>query len=367
MEKKYFVRYMIDTPNSIEKRQGVEGRVHSAWKFNLGKSEFALIDYDFGLYSDFYLKAYSIMKAEQKSKAIIETILNFIDYSTVSASAPAFLAIIYDATENQSRREFKQIIYKTLLDRNITVIDKDIFGEIFQAFNKNKDSRIVRAVSWLRKAFLEEKPIDKFIAFWTGLECINVLLCDNFEIPPDERKWKCSKCDTTILPISSKGIKALFIDELKIKKKRFEKIRDARNNLLHGRIPLDDDFVSEIREYNPLVKNVLITGLGKLLKLKNETIEKILKEKTFRYNEKVRFVIITELLDFNPPILKDFGKQPWFEITKDELLERFTTEERDLTIKGRLGLKLVNARCNKDIVVEVRGEDESSIKKVDLY
>jgi len=119
MEKKYFVRYMIETPNSISKRQEIENNVYAGWKFDIGKSAFALIDYSFGLYSDFYLSTDSILGAEQESKAIVETILNFIDYSTSSASSAALLTTIYDATPNLEKREFKQIIYKPILDRNV--------------------------------------------------------------------------------------------------------------------------------------------------------------------------------------------------------------------------------------------------------
>ncbi|MFX0141617.1 MAG: hypothetical protein ACFFDN_48715, partial [Candidatus Hodarchaeota archaeon] len=180
--RKYFVRYFIETPNSISKRSEVESSKSAAWKFNIGKKEIALYDRKNGLSSDIYLEEKSLERAEQESKAIIENILNLIDFSNSSASSPALLMTIYDASPNLSKREFKQIIYMPISDRNFKVVKEDVFGEIFSSFDKNQEARIARAISWLRKAHLEENHIDEFIAYWTGLESINKLLCDFFEI-----------------------------------------------------------------------------------------------------------------------------------------------------------------------------------------
>jgi hypothetical protein len=364
--KKYFVRYFIETPNSISKRPEVEGGLHAAWKFNIGKNEMSLYDHKYGLFSDIYLEEESLERAELESKAIVENILTFIDYSTSSASSPALLISIYDASPNLSKREFKQIIYKPISDRNIKVVKQDIFGEIFLSFDKNQETRIARAASWLRKAYLEENLIDKFIAYWTGLESINKLLCDFFEISDEDRRWICNNCGIQIQPLSLIGIKTLFINEMGVDKQIFNKIRNCRNNLLHGNIPLDDNFVNQIKKHLPLLRKALIIGIGKLLKVKNETITKIFEEKPFRYNEKIRFFIKTKLFKFEPPDLKDFGKQPSFEIVKDELLQRLVTENGRLDRKSKLGLKLINARFYGKIIVEIWADEYSSIEKIEM-
>lgn len=366
-KKKYFVRYFVETPNSISKRQKLESGESAAWKFNLDKNEIALYDLKDGLGADIYLEEESLERAELESIAIIENILNFIDYSTSSASLASLLLIIYDASPNLLKREFKQILYKRILDRNMKVLNKDIFDEMFLSFYKNPQARIARATSWLRKAQLEENHIDKFIAYWTGLESINKLLCDFFEISDQARRWMCNKCDVTIQPLSLIGIKTLFIKEMSVDNKVFKKIRNARNGLLHGNIPVDNNFLNQIKAYNPLVRKALFIGLGKLLKVKSETITKILEEKPIRYNENIRIFIETKLFKFEPPDLKDAGKQPRIDVVEDELLERLVTENGRINRKSKLKFKLVNARSYRDkIAIEIWGDEYSSIDKIKM-
>lgn len=361
MNKKYFVRYVIETPNSIANRKGIEGHNVVAMKFNLDKTEISLYDHKYGLISDSYLEAESLDEAEQKSKVFIENILNLIDYSTSSASGPALLVIAYDATDDLNQRAFKQIIYKSLLERNIKVVKQEIFEDIFKAFDKNKDARIVRATSWLRKAYLEKNYIDKFIAYWTGLESINDLLCDFFLISAEDRKWKCS-CGRTILPVSSVGIKTLFLDAIKIDNRQFSKIRNARNDLIHGNAPLDDNFVEEIKQYSPICKKALIVGIGILLGIGGDIIDEITKEKTATYSEKIRLIIEANLKNFTTPKLEELGRQPRFEITDESLLERIVDNQGKLSIKRKMGFKAINA--DFDIkALESRGDDDSSIEK----
>lgn len=366
-KKIYFVRYFIETPNSISKRLKLESGETVAWKFNLDKNEIALYDLKDGLGADIYLEEESLERAELESIAIIENILNFIDYSTSSASSAALLLIIYDASPNLSKREFRQIIYKRLLDRNIKVLNTDIFNEMFLSFYENPQAEIARSTSWLRKAQLEENHIDKFIAYWTGLESINKLLCDFFEISDEDRRWTCNKCNITIQALSLIGVKTLFIKEMSVDNKTFKKIRNARNGLLHGNIPVDDNFLNQIKAYNPLVRTALFIGIGKLLKVKSETITKILEEKPIRYNENIRIIIETTLFKFEPPDLKDAGKQPRIDVVEDELLERLVTESGRINRKSKLKFELVNARSYGDkIAIEIRGDEYSSIDKVEI-
>jgi len=162
----------------------------------------------------------------------------------------------------------------SLPERNVIQIDKEIFEEVFNKFNKYQDARITRAISWLRKGYLEQGSIDKFVAFWIGLESINELLCNFFKISEEDRKIKCNKCGNEISSISSLEVKKLFIDTLNIKIRKFEEIRGARGKLLHGGGPIDNNFAEKIKEYIPVVKKALIKGIGMLLQLDNEIIEK---------------------------------------------------------------------------------------------
>lgn len=360
--KRYFVRYFIKTPNSIGNRREVEEGKVFGWKFNLGNNEISLYDHKEGLFSDCYIEADSLKAAEEKSRTFIENILNLVDFSTSSASSPPLLINVYDASPDLIERDYKQVFYFPLSERNFAVIDKEIFTKIFQVFNKNKDERITRAISWLRKGYLEQKYIDKFIAFWTGLESINELLCDLFKIPSDERRLKCKNCGALLHPITA-GIKKLFIDEIKIDEEKFENIRRTRAKLLHGGGPVDDDFVNKIKEYNPLIKKTLIVGLGKLLEMDKKDIDKIIQQKSKLYNETIRFIIKAKLVNFQPPELSKFNKQPKIDLIGENLLNRIIDNQGTLNLNSEIKLKLLNAHFT-NITFEVWGEDNTCIKDI---
>ncbi|MDD3101929.1 MAG: HEPN domain-containing protein [Patescibacteria group bacterium] len=362
MTKIYFTRYFIETPNSVGNRRNIESGKILGLKFKLGSNEISFYDHDKGLSSDCYIEADSLNDAENKSKVFIENILNLIDLSMSSASASPQFITSYNASSNLPIREYKQILYVPIRERNIAVIDQDFFGKLFNLLDKNKDKRTEMAISWLRKGYLEQKHVDKFIAFWTGLESINELLCDLFIIPQEERKLKCKKCGEVLHPITT-GIKKLFIDEIKINDKKFEDIRKARGKLLHGG-PLDNIFINEIKEYNPIVKKTLIVGLGKLLGMEGKDIDKIIKQKSNLYNETIRFIIKANLVNFEPPKINEFGKQPKIDLIEENLLNRIIDSKGKLSLKLETTLKL-NANFN-NITFEVWGEDNTCIKSIKI-
>lgn len=362
MIKRYFIRYFVETSNTVRNRREIENGKLFNWKFNLGNTEVVLYDDKHGLQADFYIDTESLEKGEEKSKIFIENILNLIDFSTSSASSTPLFISIYDASLGLVEREYKQVFYQPISERNISVIDKDIFRDIFNAFNKNNDERVVRAISWLRKGYLEQKHVDKFIAFWTGLESINELLGDYFKIPAEKRKMKCRKCGTPLFIITA-GVERLFMDKVKVDKVIFTKIRSARGKLLHGGGPLDDNFVNELKKHIPKVKKALLFGIGELLQVSDNTIENIIKKKPKAYTEKIRIIIKAKLTDFNPPDLSEFDKQPRLDLIENNLLKREVTKNGKLVSTINPKFKKVNATF-KDEKVEMWGDDNTSIESI---
>ena len=362
MIKRYFIRYFVETSNALSNRREIENGKFFNWKFNLGNTEIVLYDDKQGLRADFYIDTESLEKGEEKSKIFIENILNLIDFSTSSASSTPLFISIYDASLGLVEREYKQVFYQPISERNISVVDKDLFSDIFNAFNKNNDERVVRAISWLRKGYLEQKHVDKFIAFWTGLESINELLGDYFKIPAEKRIIKCRKCGTPLYTITAGG-KRLFMDKVKVDKTIFTKIRSARGKLLHGGGPLDDNFVNELKKYIPKVKKALLFGIGELLQMNDNTIENIIKKKSKAYTEKIRIIIKAKLTDFNPPDLSEFDKQPKLDLIENNLLKREVHINGKLVLTINPKFKKVNATF-KNEKVEMWGDDDTSIESI---
>jgi len=362
MTKRYFIRYFIETPNSVGNRMDIEeGKVFS-WKFNFNNNEIGLYDHRHGLFVDCYIIAENQETAEKKLEILIENILNLIDFSTSSASNVLLFDSSYDATPNLSKRNYKQIFYIPISDRNVVVINEEIFKEIFHTINKNQDARIVRAISWLRKGYLEQKFIDKFVAFWIGLESINELLCDFLNITKENRKRKCNKCGNEISSVSLVGIKKLFLEKLKIDNDLFVKMRKARGKLLHGGGPLDDTFIEEVKKYIPLIRKALVMGIGQLLSIKNENIENILQKSTRLYNERLRIVCKTNLINFEPPALGEFNKQPRIDLSEQNLLNRVIDKDGKLNLKIKWSFIGKNATFNNTIIYELYGDDNTTLE-----
>lgn len=360
IRKKYFFRYFIKTCASIGTRQDIESNKHLGFKFNIGRNEIGLISEKYGLTADCYIyDSNSFIGAENKSKILLENIFNVIDFSMSSASHPPLFLFGYDASPGLNKREFKQCFYFLLNERNIVPINKKIFGEIFEKSNKTSDERIIRAISWLRKGYFEEKHIDKFIAFWTGLEAINELLDDFYKISDEERRFHCPHCGKSLFYITA-GVEKLFIDELKLSKKQFDEIRRTRGKLLHGGGHLDNNFAQKIEEYNPTVQKALILGIGKLLRMDLSIIKEILNQVPRKYTEEIRLVIKSNLINFTPLGLERFGKQPRLELDKN-LVKRQINNKGKLNLERHLELKRINAKFSDDFSVDLLGNRNTII------
>lgn len=364
MIKTFFTRYFIETPNSFNNREDIINNKFSNIRFKLPDSDVIFYDHKGGLGVDSYTKADSKDEVLNKTKNLAENIINIIDFTNSSGSNPAIFQSVYDATENVAEREYEQVFYVPLPERNIRItnitnITKmfNIFGDVF---DKN-ELRVVRAIYWFKTGLFEKNDVEKFISFWTGLESINELLCDHFKLTEEERKWKCNKCKTTLLSISNIGVKKLFLDVLKIKKDDFQKIRDARNDLIHGRNLSGINSVKEIAGFQLIVKKALITGIGLLLKIEDDIIEKIMGYTPIKYIDNYRIIIKLNLLDFDVPLLEEIDKQP--EVNLDNnILKTEINEEGNLDIKGEVAFNFKKLKFNHG-AYEVWGDDFSKIIK----
>lgn len=334
--KRCFARYFIVTPNCISGRYKIERGNPQGWKFLFGDAEISLIDDKKGLWADCFLFAKNLDHAEEKSKVLIENILSLIDFTTSSYSSSSFVSS-YEASPDSKIRRYKQVFHIPTQERNIAVINEGIFEEIF---DKRIEERILRGVSWLRKGYLEQKYVDKFIAFWTGLESISELLCDFFEISTEDRKRICNKCGNVIdKRISSLGTKTLFLKEIENNNTLFRRIRGARGKLLHGGGPLSEKFIGEIRTYNPLIRKALIIGIGKLLEISDEAVKSVIERKPNSYSDRVKIIIKTNLVDFDPPGIEYFTKQPRLDTESNKLLKREVDDQGRLSITKDLKIK----------------------------
>ncbi len=362
-KRTYFIRRFIETPNSISSRKEIETRNFKIWKFKFKSGELILYDSKYGLFTDSYIKASSSDNAEHLSKTYTENLVSLIDFITASSSPSSRLILLYESSENLLKRDFKQIFHKLLKERNIKEIDQKAFKDLFLALDKNLDPRLFRALGWRRKANLQKIPIDKFISYWTGLESISSLLFDHYKIPEEERAFKCKNCGQFIFPSSLKGVKKLFLNEIKDDKQLYYKIRDTRNKIIHGLVQLDEEFIKKIEKYNPFVKKALIIGIGKLIPISDDITGKITEQKHIKYHERLRYVVKAKLTNFFPPKIGDISKQPYFSLEKDVQKDRYLDEKNKLHLIFNPELKAHNANFEKPEIF-IYGDVDSAIENV---
>ena len=208
--------------------------------------------------------------------------------------------------------------------------------------------------------------MNKFIYLWTGLESINLLLCEHFSIPPADRELRCSKCNHKIYPVTNIGIKKLFADTLKLPPSVFSSVRDSRVRLMHGQGKWDKAFLDNIRQQTPIMRNALIYGICTLIHIEAGIIQKILAEKPFKYEEDIHILLRAKLLDFDPLPIIDYLKQPHIEIVNDDIIDRAITKEGKMTLTRHSKFRSVNGRFNKDISIQIIGKSASAIEKIVL-
>lgn len=361
MEKRFFVRYFIKTSNSIGSRKDIEKDNYLGLDFKIDDNKLAVYDNKMGLWVDCYINCSSINDAEKKSEILINSILSLIDFQTSTSSFIPILDIIYDASHDLTKREYKKIFYFPIAERNIIKINIPILKEIFNVFTKNKERRIVRAINWFKKGNLEEEIVDKFIAYWTGLESINKLLIKSLDISDEEKSRKCKYCGGIVDEITSIGIEKLFTDIVGVDKSIFTKIRRTRGKLVHGEGPLDDEFINKVEGYNPIVRKTLIIGLGRLLCIEYKIIEDIIGKVPRKYSDIVKIFAKTNIVNFIPPELKYFGQQP-NAVLKNKITEREINDIGELNKQGDIKIDF-NVKTDGTAEIESFADNNSCIKK----
>jgi hypothetical protein len=250
-----------------------------AWRFNFGDATVAMRDcvrqegadkVHVGLEFIVQTHATNEEEAKDKSKTFVESILNFISFSTLSSCDAASIINIIEIKRDTNLSPFQHYIYPFKDDFIIgssVKIDEAVFGEIWNKYNKSGDrQRVMRAMSWFRKG-LNETRLDEFISYWIGVEILRDILKRSYmkEDVTDD-KWE--------------GTKKVFKN--KVQYNKFSKIKEIRNGILHGYKELSDEFVKEAVKYTPILRKGLIACISTILDISDEIFNKIVNKEVRR-------------------------------------------------------------------------------------
>jgi hypothetical protein len=262
---RYCIHYNSRTLAALASRAEQQKLPLPAWQFAFPSHSLNLALFDsvkktnninlhIGLNIIVYLNEDSPERAKEISKSFTETILNLVSFATLTYCGSAKLVTLIRIGDSEPS-EFEHYSYPFFgqeLIGSLSAIEESTFGLIFDAYRRSAhQQRILRALTWLRKGLGEEATVDEFVSYWVGLEVIKHIL---------RRKlvWKIRN------PGEWAGVEDIFVNKLHFQDFGTIK-RNARDALLHGYRPLNDQFIKEIDGYIEPVRETLIFCIGSIL------------------------------------------------------------------------------------------------------
>lgn len=256
----------------------------------------------------------------------ISVILSFITNATISEP---IIELGYEISGTAENTEFIQYLYINgeVLKQKRTM-NQSLFDSLGILIMKNGSKRISRAIRWYRKGLHEKDPIDRFMYFWIGLECLNSLLIKELEVLPETDT--CKNCGSTYKkPNTTIGIKALFLNNYKEKSFGFNKCNRLRNKLLHGYGDLEDA-IGVADKCAESSRQMLLKGIFLLLKL-GQDISDVYPEPL--HNLQMPHIEYRGLFEIAP---KDLLKDPYLLIEVSGFEMKYINNQKSISIASKI-------------------------------
>ncbi|KYC44842.1 MAG: hypothetical protein APG12_01542 [Candidatus Methanofastidiosum methylothiophilum] len=228
----------------------------------------------YGWLIDIRLNKENIDNAIIKAWEISEFFLNNLCLETGVPVHDSKVLLSYEITENTKKRIFRQYLN---IDPKVSGVEIDLrdYSNHGNKINEYNRKRVFRAIRSFRKGVNASDPLDQFYFFWHGLESLNPILAETYEIKDDKGKRKTTKlkeigrtcehcgkgCKTTI----PAGIEALY-DDLNIDEKLRKQLADTRTGLVHG-IKSIKELTNEALKLLPGISMILHHGISSVLRI----------------------------------------------------------------------------------------------------
>lgn len=256
----------------------------------------------------------------------ISVILSFITNATISEP---LIVLGYEISDTAENTDFIQYYYMNGEElKQKRIMNQSLFDNLGILIMKNGSKRISRAIRWYRMGLHEKDPIDRFMYFWIGLECLNTLLIEELKFSPETDT--CKSCGSTyIKPNTTIGIKALFLNYYKEKSFGFNKCIRLRNELLHGYGDLEDA-IGVADKCAESSRKMLLKGIFLLLKL-GQDISEIYPEPL--YNLQMPHIEYRGLYEIAP---KDLMKDPFLLIEIRSFEMKYINNQKSISMASRI-------------------------------
>ncbi|MFW9887057.1 MAG: hypothetical protein ACFFER_02670 [Candidatus Thorarchaeota archaeon] len=208
----------------------------------------------------------SLDNAIGPAKGFTRGILSLLSYMTNAGLPEPIVMKAYEITPGEKISHFRQYHYDIPADTfSIRDMDRDLLKKAITGFNVESHSlRISRALHWYRIGILSTDVLDRYVALWTSLETLNIILIELYNL--EVEMGKCPDCGRETVPIPN-GIRTLVNDLFSDKKKIWRRLRETRASIVHG-FRTFADITPEARELLPYLEKSVEKALDEILNLK---------------------------------------------------------------------------------------------------
>ena len=316
--KRFFVEHTVDTPLSVGDRHqqqvGPRAIVYNIPNRNASIHIFDSLSADkrygittsSGLGIHIYLDANDLDDAVRMAKDISEVLLSTLSFAGLSECPPANWRRAYETTPGLTIRRYRQY-FTYHVPGTMQQIETYIYSEVFRSIDPLPDERILRAMTWFRRGLSQENVYDELIYYWTAFETLNGLLEAALPEPVCKREPKLGK-----------GMLRFFVARLRYGTDSYWVLKNTRNDIIHGLIPLTRELTDKIRSQIPELRRSCIAALCFLLGIASEIEDRIADQIIARGEPFSGHMEVN--IDFpDIPPLEQIGQQPYIEFPANKL------------------------------------------------
>ena len=420
--REFYIQYYSKTLLTIGDLEELQQTPLPLWQVNFGDTTVVIQDcvrlegadkLHAGLEFIVHACAANEEEAKEKSKGLVERILNLISFSMLCSCDPAKIINVIEIKMDTNVSPLQYYIYpfeNDFISWSLVKIDTAIFSEVWNNYDKNEHrKRLMRAMSWFRTG-LNKKGLDEFISYWVGVEILSKILKGNMDIrmKNELNKGIISEELIKILSLSSNaiitkekdgewiisdgtkdydvmekrgqlniymedeqgcrnwitddwiGAKKVFEDKLQYA--GFNKIKRIRSEILHGYKELSNEFVKEAEECTPIMRKGLIACISTILDVSDEIFSKVVN-KDIRRGELERWQVVKGNIENLPSTFDEMIiNYPKIEVIKNKKISR--GEDGKLNIEYTFKCEFHDADTKFGIVeVENWGDQHSMMGK----